>query len=558
MDATAPSGSVQTASASLVPRDLAALTGGAVTLEQHVAILHELQSSVGQKVVNNAIAKVMKLPAEHLGQVAPRDGRKKTKKEKQLLKQRKNVTNGGKNLTDVQLTQTVAKKKREFDMSNYTTRAVAVKFLYLGEKYAGFARQDHMPETVERYLLEALVRSKLIQNISDAGYSRCGRTDRGVSAFGQVVALHVRSNLPATAELLSASSIDNVRPGERFQVRLATGEVKTLTEVDYASQMNRALPADIRVYSVARCRREFSARFDCKGRMYRYFFVRRDLDIEKMRAGAQSLVGKHDFRNFCRIDHNCHVYERTVSSFEIVEWSGQRAVDPRQQMYCCEVFGRAFLWHQVRCMVEVLFLVGSGKEETSIIPELLDIARTPRKPQYDMASDLPLVLHDCFFDDPEKADEPGPRFEYTPLALLQVHAQLTEMWEQRCVQAAMLRSYLNALEAFQVDATRVVNDLDHYAPKLEQLMRERSLLTQNGGKMQWKDVSCLLPVAKKRKILPLTKRGTGHSVDECKRKAQERKRRRQIEEGSTTQGTNGVQAEVKDGASGPKASAGTS
>ena len=50
MDATAPSGSVQTASASLVPRDLAALTGGAVTLEQHVAILHELQSSVGQSL----------------------------------------------------------------------------------------------------------------------------------------------------------------------------------------------------------------------------------------------------------------------------------------------------------------------------------------------------------------------------------------------------------------------------------------------------------------------------------------------------------------------------
>lgn len=49
-------------------------------------------------------------------------------------------------------------------------------------------------------------------------------------------------------------------------------------------------------------------------------------------------------------------------------------------------------------MVQVLFLIGSGKEEPDLIPRLLDVEQTPRKPQYDMASDIPLVLHDCFFD----------------------------------------------------------------------------------------------------------------------------------------------------------------
>ncbi|KUF98637.1 hypothetical protein AM588_10009399 [Phytophthora nicotianae] len=455
------------------------------------------------QVVNNAISKVMRLPAGKLGQELT-NGRKKTKKEKQLLKQQKNAEKAA---NETGAHQQKKKKKREFNMSNYTMRAVAVKFLYLGEKYAGFARQDHMPETVERYLLEALVRSKLIENVESAGYSRCGRTDRGVSAFGQVVALRVRSNLPVTAELLSASSIDDVRPGEKFQVRLATDEEKTLTEVDYASHINRALPADIRVYSVASCRPEFSARFDCKARMYRYFFVRRDLDIEKMRTAAQYLVGKHDFRNFCRIDPNCHVYERNVRSFEIVECPGQRADDPSQQMYRCEVFGRAFLWHQVRCMVEVLFLVGSGREEPSIIPKLLDIDQTPRA---------------C-----------------------SAHGDV----EQRSVQAAMLRSHLNALEAFQVDANLVVKDLDHYAPKLEQLMRERNLLTDEGGVVSWKEVSPLLPLSKKRKTLPLAKRDTGHSVDERKRKAQERKRRREEEEETATQVAKEVKTESRDHAS---------
>ncbi|KAL3671455.1 hypothetical protein V7S43_003377 [Phytophthora oleae] len=524
------------------PRDLGRLSTSNTTSSQLLSILHELRNSVGPKVVNNAIAKVMRIPVEKLGLSAPIDGRKKTKKEKQLLKQQKNDVKAAANESGANQPQK-KKKKREFNMSNYTMRAVAVKFLYLGEKYAGFARQDHMPETVERYLLEALVRSKLIESVDDAGYSRCGRTDRGVSAFGQVVALHMRSNLPATAELLSASSIDDVRPGEKFQVRLASGEEKTLTEVDYASHINRALPADIRVYSVASCRPEFSARFDCKARMYRYFFVKRDLDIEKMRKAAQHLVGKHDFRNFCRIDPNCHVYERNVRSFEIVECPGQRAEDPSQQMYRCEIFGRAFLWHQVRCMVEVLFLIGSGREDPSIIPQLLDIAQTPRKPQYDMASDLPLVLHDCYFADPDDAEGSGPRFEYTPLALLQVHAQLTEMWEQRSVQATMLRSHLDALEAFQVDAKLVVNDLDHYAPKLEVLMRAQKLLTDEGGAVEWKDVSPLLPLSKKRKTLPLAKRDTGHSVDERKRKAQERKRRREEEEESAMQTAKEVKTE---------------
>ncbi|KAL4087528.1 hypothetical protein PRIC1_013418 [Phytophthora ramorum] len=540
MNATESSAPVVAASPS-PPRDLGALRTSNATPEQLLAILHELRNSVGPKVVNNAIAKVMRVPVTQLEQAKTTDARKKTKKEKQLLKQQKNAQSGTSNQQ-----QQKKKKKREFNMSNYTARAVAVKFLYLGEKYAGFARQDHMPETVERYLLEALVRSKLIENVDDAGYSRCGRTDRGVSAFGQVVALRMRSNLPATAELLSAPSIDDVRPGEKFQVRLTTGEIKTLTEVDYASHMNRALPADIRVYSVASCRPEFNARFDCKARMYRYFFVRRDLDIEKMRTAAQYLVGKHDFRNFCRIDPNCHVYERNVRSFEIVECPGQRAEDPSQQMYRCEVFGRAFLWHQVRCMVEVLFLIGSDREEPSIIPQLLDIAQTPRKPQYDMASDLPLVLHECYFADPDDAEGSGPRFEYTPLALLQVHAQLTETWEQRCVQAAMLRSHLDALEAFRLSAGLVVKDLDHYAPKLERLMRERNLLTDESSMLQWKDVSPLLPLSKKRKTLPLAKRDTGHSVDERKRIAQERKRRREEQGESAMQVVKEIKTETSD------------
>jgi tRNA pseudouridine38/39 synthase len=279
-------------------------------------------------VVNNAIAKVMRDPAGYCAKLelqqpqqegeAAAETDKKPKKKKKWQPPKKHTP-------------------REFRMDNYASRAVAVKFLYDGEKYAGFARQEHMDATVERFLFDALVRTRLIADIDSCDYSRCGRTDRGVSAFGQVITLRVRSNLPANAKLLDVASIDEVRAGDKFRVELPSGEVKTLTEIDYAAHMNRTLPPEIRVYSVVACVPEFNARFDCHGRVYRYFFVKNQLDVDKMREAAQQLVGLHDFRNFCRIDHNCHTFERSIRGFEIVPCETGETRDPAHQMYRFEV-----------------------------------------------------------------------------------------------------------------------------------------------------------------------------------------------------------------------------
>jgi hypothetical protein len=71
------------------------------------------------------------------------------------------------------------------------------------------------------------------------------------------------------------------------------------------------------------------------------------------------------------------------------------------RIYSFNLHGSAFLWHQVRHMVAILFLIGQGLESPSIIPELLDISKNPCKPLYEMASDAPLVLWDCIFPDPD-------------------------------------------------------------------------------------------------------------------------------------------------------------
>ena len=68
------------------------------------------------------------------------------------------------------------------------------------------------------------------------------------------------------------------------------------------------------------------------------------------------------------------------------------------QMCVATVVGLAFLMHQVRCMMSLLFLVGSGLEQPSVISHMLDLQRCPNKPQYGMAMPEPLVLYECCFE----------------------------------------------------------------------------------------------------------------------------------------------------------------
>ena len=223
-------------------------------------------------------------------------------------------------------------------------------------------------------------------------------------------------------------------------------------ELPYAQFLNRVLPPDIRI--LAWCPTppaNFSARFSCKERRYRYFFTQpafapvpnssssREgwLDIDAMREAARHYVGLHDFRNFCKLDPSKQItnFERRIFRAEIEELDPLRepvgfvSSDPARlgfpasllqrsssessgssssssssqtmarvpKVYAFNVDGSAFLWHQVRHLVAVLFLVGQGLEKPSVVADMLDVTKTPTKPLYDMASDAPLVLWDCIF-----------------------------------------------------------------------------------------------------------------------------------------------------------------
>lgn len=271
------------------------------------------------------------------------------------------------------------KAKKTFDFSKYNKRFIALKFAYLGWNYNGLALQKESTAlpTVEGTILEAMNKCKLVPSMvpQDYKFSRCGRTDKGVSAMNQVISLWVRSNL--TDEEQKDPSNDS-------------------REIQYVHILNQLLPDDIRISAVSlRPPRGFDARFSCQSRHYKYLFKGDGLNIDKMNEAAEKFVGEHDFRNFCKVDGSKQItnYHRTIYSSRILPLN--------DDFYCFDLVGSAFLWHQVRCMMAVLFLIGQELENPNLVTEMLDIELTPQKPVYDMASDVPLILYDCKFPEIE-------------------------------------------------------------------------------------------------------------------------------------------------------------
>ena len=105
-------------------------------------------------------------------------------------------------------------------------------------------------------------------------------TDRGVSGTGQVISIDVRTNLVTgdgvfTQEGYTGGEDDNVKE-----------------EIDFCSVLNRNLPEDIRVISWSPAPRpDFSARFDCDSRSYKYYFPRGNLDVKRVEDAGQKLLG---------------------------------------------------------------------------------------------------------------------------------------------------------------------------------------------------------------------------------------------------------------------------
>ena len=318
---------------------------------------------------------------------------------------------------------------RKLDFTKSHKRHVLIKFLYLGWDYEGYVIQEHTNETIEFYLFEALSKICLIEARETSNYNRCGRTDKGVSAFEQVISIDVRSK---------------VKPEEQMS------QAGIESELNYCLLLNRVLPKQIRAISwMPVVTPNYSARFDCIGRTYKYFFPRGDLNIEKMQEACNNLVGSHDFRNFCKMDvgNGVVTYIRRLDHVQIKTVTKNHEGLTEFDMLYLEIKGSAFLWHQIRCIVAILMLIGQQKESPDVIKELLDVEKYDKKPQYSLASEIPLNLFHCNFrDEPVEGLQMHNKWIFDEESLRNVVVDLQEHWCSQNIKTTMIYEMQKVLQ----------------------------------------------------------------------------------------------------------------
>ncbi len=211
---------------------------------------------------------------------------------------------------------------------------------YDGTNYFGWQRQKNQ-RSIQECIEEALY--KLTgENISLIGSSR---TDSGVHARGFVANFKTNSTIPP----------------EKFK-----------------DALNTKLPIDIVVKWSEEVHLDFHARYDCKGKTYKYtilneevrsplmrnytYLVKDNLDIKSMEEACKYFIGKHDFEAFKSTGSSVKTSIRTISELYLVK---------NENLIEIYVSADGFLYNMVRIIVGTLIEVGRGKIAPEDIKDII-------------------------------------------------------------------------------------------------------------------------------------------------------------------------------------------
>ena len=151
-----------------------------------------------------------------------------------------------------------------------------LKFSYDGSNYAGFQNQPGL-NTIQFQLEEAL---KKVNNNTKTIICATGRTDKGVHALCQYAHTDISVNI---------------------------------TEEKLKRALNSNLPDDIHIISTKHVSDDFHARYNVKGKEYKYYInlgeynpiernyvfqYNHELNVESMKEAIKYFIGTHDYRAF--------------------------------------------------------------------------------------------------------------------------------------------------------------------------------------------------------------------------------------------------------------------
>jgi tRNA pseudouridine38-40 synthase len=228
---------------------------------------------------------------------------------------------------------------------------LALKLGYDGREFHGFPRQPGQ-RTVEGDIIEALRGLNILSSAGkpfEIGYGAASRTDAGVSAIGNVIAIDTGFRPEALLPALDA--------------RLE----------------------DIWFYSFAEVPDGFRPR-DARLRWYRYHLRAEEAkSLPLLRKALKSFEGTHDFSNFSRPEGK----------------SGTRTIDKIRSrrsgpFLTVDFFARSFLWNQVRRVMAAALAVSSGEIRLKALGTALE--RPQVRADMGLAPPGPLVLMDVAYD----------------------------------------------------------------------------------------------------------------------------------------------------------------
>lgn len=215
-------------------------------------------------------------------------------------------------------------------------RNIKLTIQYNGQNYCGWQKQNDslgIQGTIEK-AIDDITKEK-VKIIGS------GRTDAGVHALGQVANFNTDCDIPI-------EKIPNA--------------------------LNSKLPKDISIIAAEEKDMDFHSRYSAKGKRYRYmiynnsyrtpiynnisYFVKYNLDIEKMKKEAKALVGTHDFKGFMSSGSSVKDTVRTIYDIQIFN---------QDDLIIIEVEGNGFLYNMVRILVGTLVDIGRGKIETDML-----------------------------------------------------------------------------------------------------------------------------------------------------------------------------------------------
>ena len=215
----------------------------------------------------------------------------------------------------------------------------------LGLSYRGTAYNGWQSQPDGRSIQDALERA--LSRLADAPVRTicAGRTDAGVHALNQVV----HFDTPVQRDAFS-----------------------------WVRGTNSHLPRDVAVQWSAPVPSDFHARYQARGRRYRYVLLQSpvrpsleaglvgwvfdELDRDAMQRAAELLIGEHDFSSFRSSECQAASPVKTLRAI---------AIERRGAYWRFEFDASAFLHHMVRNMLGCLLAVGSGRRPATWMAEVL-------------------------------------------------------------------------------------------------------------------------------------------------------------------------------------------